>query len=385
MQKLKIVAFAVLATMCGHIFSQDQEWEPQKQITGYVAVEGERFFGLKGYDREWGMTLSEAGLLFSYQPTSSITLKSVVVYHPTFNLDQCLNEASAEWKGADFFKVKVGRFLTPLSPMNTYYYAPVNNSVTLPMIISHHEIFPVNMDAVSVNGNIGDDFKVGYNVFSGGYRSSLWMKTGSTGFFGTEVDYFNSIKVPQYIVDAEKYNTALSFATGAHVDFSYQDIITVGLNVFNGVDDKIDVQILAVAGNDTMRNPATGQFVYMPNTLDLQKFAYGTNLKFKLNNFQLLGEYWQNDMVFSKDMSGIRIFEQKVDVKGAFAEASYNINKLTPYARYEYHDANIEYERYTVGLNYKPIFEATFKLEYMIYTQASNDLQGIIGSVIYSF
>ena len=91
-----------------------------------------------------------------------------------------LNEANIQYKVGEKAGIKVGRFLTPLSPMNTYYYAPVNSSATLPVLVSNHEFFPLNMDAVSYNGNIGENFKISYELFAGGYRNTTWMKTGAS-------------------------------------------------------------------------------------------------------------------------------------------------------------------------------------------------------------
>lgn len=132
-------------------------FEPQTNITGYISTEFNYFDNLENYRVTAGSAVSEAGMLVTYMPTSSLRLKTVFVYRPEFEFDQMLNEAFGELSMSKMVNFKVGRFLLPLSPMNTYYYAPVNTSATLPILITNHEFFPLNMDGVSINGAFGDD------------------------------------------------------------------------------------------------------------------------------------------------------------------------------------------------------------------------------------
>ena len=75
-----------------------------------------------------------------------------------------------------------------------------------------------------------------------------------------------------------------------------------------------------------------------------------------------------------------------VDLEGSFIEVSHRINKFTPYVRYEDQlTDDIEYSRFTAGINYKPSFERTLKLEYLMYDHTSGTVNGFVGTLIYSF
>jgi hypothetical protein len=362
------IAFAAICTLPA--MAQESEWEPQSNITGYIATEANYFDNIKGYDRDYAVGLTEAGLLASFQPTANITLKGVFVYRPDLSVDQMINEANAQWRATDFLNVKVGRFLTPLSPMNTYYYAPVNNSATLPMIISHHEFFPLNMDGLSLNGAAGEQFKVDYDLFAGGFRNTLWLKTGALGLFGSEDNYFGAYQNIPFSMNTAGTNATLGFGGGAHVGFSWNDYITIGGNVLKTATQKVKIDYYLPTGGS------------VPLDLDMDRFIYGINFKAKYKTLQLLGEVWKSDNIFTSATTP----RQYEHVNGSFFELSNQFGKLTPYVRYEDHDAaEIVYQRYTAGLNYKPIFETTFKLEYMHYNHKSAELNGLVASVIYSF
>ena len=57
-----------------------------------------------------------------------------------------------------------GRFLTPLSPVNLYFYAPLNPSGVVPMLVSHHFLFPQSISGFQIAGlaDAGSNFKIGY-------------------------------------------------------------------------------------------------------------------------------------------------------------------------------------------------------------------------------
>lgn len=367
--KLKPIALAIVSAMAINVWGQEAEWEPQSKITGYLAAEADYFPNIHNGERNYGMILSEAGILASYDCTQRLTIKGVFVYRPDLTIDQMVNEANAQWKANDYLNIKVGRFLSPLSPMNTYYYAPVNNSATLPMIISHHEFFPLNMDAVSFNGKVGNDLLFDYDVFAGGYKNSLWLKTGALGFFGTEDQYFSDGSLGS--INSTSINSSMSFGGGAHVGIKWHDYITLGLNTMLSAPGEMPASLPTPAGT-------------MDIMLDVDRFAYGLNFKAKYNTLQLLGEVWYTDIDFSN--ADYNISSSQL-VKGTFVELSNSFGKLTPYARYEYHNGlGLNYNRYTTGLNLRPGFETCFKLEYMFYDQKeSSDLNGFVASVIYSF
>jgi hypothetical protein len=385
MIRLKHLLWASLLVLPTYANGQDSDWEPQKTITGYIALEGDYFKDLQYYSREYGMSVSEAGMLASYQPVKNLTLKTVFVYRPDLSIDQMLNEANAEYKINNWLNIKAGRFLTPLSSTNTFYYAPVNVSATLPMITSFHETFPLNMDAVSFNGKIGETFRVGYDVFGGGYRNSLYLTSGALGFFGAENEYFQKVSNAAYsTVNTSTTNSTLSFGGGAHIDFSYKDYGTIGFNVFKSAKESTTINLgqggFVPAGvNQTSSTTDT--------TISTQKLVLGTSLKFRIYTVQVEGEYWNNNVNTGKN---------KLTNEGAFVTVSNTFGKFTPYARFEYLKTpftrledqtatSLKYNRYTAGLNFKPTFETTFKLEYLYYKYNSKDLGGLVATVIYSF
>nr|WP_321454004.1 hypothetical protein [uncultured Carboxylicivirga sp.] len=360
MKRLEILTVILIMTITS-VLGQEEAWEVRKQMTGYVATEFNYFDNLKGYDKDIAASVAEAGLLFNYQPLRNLTFKAVAVYRPNVNIDQLINEINAEYKVNNYLNVKVGRFLTPLSPINTFYYAPVNVSATLPLITNLHQVFPLNMDALSLNGSIGNDFKFGYDVFAGGYRNSVNMKSGAMGFFGTESDYFENLNETQFSVDYDSFNSSLNFGGGGHIQASYKDVITLGFNMFKGQKEAISITL-----------PQMGQF---PS--ELQKEVWGVNFNFKHNNLNVVAEWWDNDMT---------IMDQTYDTSDALVIVSNTFNKVTPYIRYENHDAfDSNIERYAGGINYKPIFETTLKLEYLHYDYHDYDLNGVVLAVIYSF
>ncbi|MCW3805113.1 hypothetical protein [Plebeiibacterium marinum] len=361
--KRRIITIAwvlMLLSAAFNVKAQDN-WEPQKRITGYISTEFNAFDDLKGYDNNYGVTLAEAGLLTTYQPTENLTFKAVFVYRPDFSFNQMLNEANIQYKLGEKTNIKAGRFLTPLSPMNTYYYAPVNSSATLPVLVSNHEFFPLNMDAVSLNGHIGSNLTFSYEVFAGGYRNTTWMKTGAVGFFGDEVAYYKNIIQSDYTIH-QGYNNSYNVALGGNIRLAYQDYIKVGFNVFKPKNEYIPVYLTKFD---------------MVKELETDKLTYGLDFKLALNNTKVIGEFWNSDFSIGPD---------EVDLKGSFIELSQMINKFTPYARYEYQTTNdIEFERYTAGLMFKPTFESSFKLEYLHYEHKVQDIDGMVLSFIYSF
>lgn len=354
------------------VFSQSF-WEPVTNITGYMSTEFNYFDELDGYENNYGTALSEAGILISYRPTSKLTLKGVFVYRPGFGFDEMLNETYGQLSLSSLLNFKVGRFLLPLSPTNTYYYAPVNISATLPILVSNHEFFPLNIDGVSINGSPGNNFKFKYDIFAGGFRNTLYLKTGAIGFFGDEVTYF-SAKSGEAIVIDESFNNSYNIAGGGNIGFSYKSYIDAGFSYFKQANSTLPIGIDLPADALYPGSPAT----YMVSEFDYEKSTFGFNAKLQYNNTSLAGEYWNADLTLDEI--------EEVKVKGAFVILSHKINKLTPYVRYEQQETErVKYDRYTAGFNYKPGFERTLKLEYMLYDHSSGNINGIIGTFIYSF
>lgn len=360
--KIPIITLLLLFVGTNISFSQSS-WEPQKNITGYLSTEFNYFDELEDYSYNYGAALSEAGLLMSYRPTSKITLKGVFVYRPDFEFDKMLNEASGEYSFTSSLNVKAGRFLQSLSPMNTFYYAPVNTSATLPIIVSNNEFFPLNINGISVNGSIGNDFRVKYDLFGGSYSNDLFKRTGALGFFGSEINYFNKILGNDPISLGDFNNMAV----GGTVGLSYKTNVDVGFGFFNPNNEKTT---FSMAGPD-------GEIQEM--ILEMEKLTYGVNFKLQYNATKLVGEAWTADMKL-KDIPG------NFDYSSYYVELSHRINDITPYARYEDQTAgDIEYTRITGGINYKPTFETTFKLEYLSYQHDAADVNGLVAAFIYSF
>lgn len=374
MLKIKIaIITTVLVLVVGleNAFTQSS-WEPITNITGYISTEFNYFDDLEGYDINYTAAVSEAGLLVSYQPTSNFSIKSVFVYRPNFEFDQMLNEAFGELTVSPEARFKVGRFLLPLSPTNTYYYSPVNTSGTLPLLVTNHEFFPLTIDGVSFNGAVGSDFKVKYDVFAGGYRNSTWLKTGAVRFFGDEVNYFKSQIGSIYTVDPS-YNNTYNTGFGGRIGASYKTYLDVGLSAFKPNNEQVPIGISFPEGALGPGSPAT----YVIQYNKFEKFSYGLNLKLQYENTKLVGEYWIADLKSNGS---------DVDLEGSFVELSQRFNLVTPYVRYEDQVTDdIDYRRFTAGVNYKPSFTRTLKLEYIRYDHESGDINGVVASLIYSF
>jgi len=369
-------------------FSQTY-WEPQTNITGYISTEFNYFDELKGYDQNYAAAVAEAGILVTYQPSSNFTLKSVFVYRPGYEFDLMLNEAFGELKMSDALKFKVGRFLIPLSPMNTYYYAPVNTSATLPMIVTNNENFPLNIDGVSINGSIGDTFKIKYDAFAGGYTNSTWKPSGALGFFGREVPYYKDRINSQNTID-DSYNGTYNLGIGGKISVSYGTYVEVGAGVFQPKKEDLPISVRLPQNALYPGSPATT--IVAPT--EFERPTWGLNGKIQYGNTTINAEYWTGDVktgVIAYDFMGngtktTLSAAGDVDLKGIFVQASQRFDQITPYVRYEYqHTNDIKYKRYSAGINYKPSFTRTVKLEYMLYDHESGNINGVVATLIYSF
>ncbi|SMO40031.1 hypothetical protein [Gracilimonas mengyeensis] len=366
-------------------------WEPQTNITGYVSTEFNYFDDLDGYNYNYGASVSEAGLLISYRATSAFTLKGVFVYRPDYEFDKMLNEAYGQYAVSSALNIKIGRFLTPLSPMNTYYYAPVNTSATLPMIVTNNENFPLNVDGISLNGFFGDTFKIKYDAFAGGYTNSTWKKSGAMGFFGREVPYFKNQINSRNTID-DSYSGTYNVGLGGKIGLSYKTIAEIGAGYFAPKKEKVPISVSLPENALYPGSPATA--IVAPT--GFERPAWGLNGKVQLRNTTIDAEYWtgnlKNDAIkfdFTGDGNKTLLSEGgDVELEGLFVQASQRIKKFTPYARYEYqHTNDVEYQRYSAGLNYKPSFERTLKLEYMLYKHDDSDtsINGLVVAYIFSF
>ncbi|MCC5926449.1 MAG: hypothetical protein JJU41_07795 [Bacteroidetes bacterium] len=371
MKTILLSTVTILILGVSSIYSQGF-WEPQTNITGYIATEFNYFDELQDYRTNYGSAVSEAGILITYQPTERFTMKSVFVYRPDFTFDQMLNEAFGQYSLSQKVNIKVGRFLLPVSPMNTYYYAPVNTSATLPVLITNNEFFPLNIDGVSVNGSIGNEFRVSYDLFGGGYRNTTWLKTGAVGFFGDESAYFKKQIGSEFTVD-QSYQNTYNVAFGGSVAFSYNNFVTLGFSAFKPIDETVPLGVNLPENALFPGSPAT----YIIQEFTFEKIAYGVNLRLQHENTRFVAELWD---------SNLKADGGDVDLNGAFAELSHTINRFTPYVRYEQQQTDdVEFRRYTAGINYKPTFERALKLEYLFYDHEVKNINGVVATFIYSF
>ncbi len=377
----------ILLVFVGVESANAQYFEPQTNITGYIATEFNYFDELDGFDVNYGTSISEAGFLITYRPTEKMTLKSVFVYRPGYTFDQMLNEAYGEIYVTGNLNVKVGRFLLPLSPMNTYYYAPVNTSATLPILITNHEFFPLNIDGISINGKVGDDLKFKYEVFAGGYRNTTWLPSGAVGFFGGEVPYFkNQISSP-YTIDGS-YNDSYNVAAGISASVAYKTYFEFGASYFKPRKEEVPISVFIPENALFDGFPATQTVI----EVGFERPTYGFNAKAQYGNTKVVSELWKGELevdplVFAFQGNAIPLTQGgDVDLEGSFVELSHRIEKFTPYVRYEDQlTDDIEYSRFTLGINYKPSFERTYKVEYMKYSHDSGDINGVVATLIYSF
>ncbi|WP_428235663.1 hypothetical protein [Gracilimonas sp.] len=392
MLKMKISALTTLFVLVIGIESAYTQgfWEPVTNVTGYISTEFNYFDDLDGYEVNYGAAVSEAGMLVTYRPTSNFSIKSVFVYRPGYDFDLMLNEAFGELKTSDAVKIKVGRFLTPLSPMNTYYYAPVNTSATLPIIITNNENFPLNIDGISLNGSLGESFKLKYDVFGGGYTNSTWKPSGAISFFGQEVPYYKAQINSQFTI-GESYNGSYNVGVGGKVSVAYESYVEVGAGFFNPKKETMPIAITLPQNALGAGSPAMN----ITSPTGIKRPTWGYNAKLKYGNTEVNAEYWTGDIqldAIAYDFTGgagsptVLQAESEVELEGRFIQLSHRIDKFIPYARYEFqHTSDAKYKRYSAGINYKPSFTRTVKLEYVHYEHKSGNINGLVAALIYSF
>jgi hypothetical protein len=373
--RVKLLITAIFVSISLGLFAQDEQWEAQKHITGYVSTQAEYINNLKIFERNYGVALGEAGLLCTYQPLQKLIFKTTFVYRPGLLFDQMLNDAYGEWRFNDRIGTKIGRFLTPLSPVNLAQYAPMNIAASLPMLVTHHNMYPMHIDGLSLSGSTGDNIKFSYNIFGGGYFDAGYLSFDPIGYSGKEILYTEAMETGEKVdFDVKTADMALFGALGAHIDFDFNDIIHIGFNSFFG-------------GTDKYVNPFDSVSVAMAEGTNIgkgTKHAFGLDAKLKIANFQFSGEHWIGNLS--------AVNEPSENISGGFYELNGKFGNFTPYIQYERHLMyDLHYSRYVGGLNLKPSFETTFKLEYFHFVFDGNDdlgkyqMDGVMASFIYSF
>ncbi len=352
-------------------FAQEEEWKPTVHYTGYVTTMAEysthQDTSATGavFDKHTGIGLSDAGFLVTYKPKEKIEFKTTLVYTPWVNsFQEYFVETYAAYKYSNKLQIGLGKFLTPLSPGNLYFYSPLNPSNSLPMTISHHFLFPQNVNGIQFRGVFGESTKLGYNLTYGSYQALGHSQGGILGIMGQE-DLTAYLGATQFSTeDAAQVPKTYLGGTG-RIFADYKGIIAVGANIFEGT--KARMPILGLNGDVAYFSPGSRR-------------SYGADVHVKAAGVEINAEYWEGGQY--PDDNELTDLEYK----GYYGEIIYNIEKfnLKPWVRYEYlEDAKGEFgtahplgafdkgqqvqagmSSYSFGVAYRPIYEVLVKAEY---------------------
>ena len=388
----QLISLCILLGFTQFLWSQeDNEWKPYIHLTGYInsVAEFTNAAKYKEAKSENAIGLSDAGLLMAYKPLEKLEIKTTLVYtHYIVNLQSLIVEANGTYKFNDYFKVGAGKFLTPLSPVNQYFYAPVNISGFLPMVVSHHELLPQSISGLQVSGEFGNKLTAGYNFTYGSYLTVGHPLTGMLALQGNE-DVAPYEYAPKISGDERPYTYYMGGS--ARLYAAYDDILRLGLNYFDG----------ARASHPYALNNTTEKSV---KWLESKKYSVGVDMELKVNNFKINSEYWKgNNKTDDKIMNS--------NYSSYYAEMMYDFGKITPFFRYDYIDDlrtayyfsypdtklfDITAKTTSIGggVAFRPIYEILIKLDFrrLSFDYGENLLQvteksfnhGMI-SVVYSF
>ncbi len=330
------------------LVAQDS-WEPRTHFTGYINSVAE-YSDQKKLEKKYAVGLSELGFLASYLPLEKLEFKSTLVYsHYTFDVSQVFVEGYGMYHFDQAFKLAVGRFLTPLSPVNLYFYAPLNPSGVVPMLVSHHFMFPQSISGFQILGeyDANSKLKLGYNASVGSYAYINHFEAGVLGIQSQEDSYAT---FGHYATEDDKINNYLC-GTG-RVYAVFNDQITVGANYFTG-----DAQQFA---------SHLGVDSYFSST----KYTYGFDLHMNISNIKVNGEYWAGKQKTTSKSNDILGYQIESDYEGYYGEVIYDGDVFKPFVRYDFindvswKSISLPTEAATVGLAFRPRFETLVKLEY---------------------
>ena len=192
---------------------ETEEWKTKTFVTGYFALNGEYIHNFTVFEEikgtNYGLNIAEASILTSIQPLEKIKINSVITYKPRLNIDGIIVELNGEWTYSDAFIVKAGRFLLPLHPANSQYYAPMNVGAALPIFVTNHTLFPLNMNGINLNGKmpLNDNLSLCYSFAGGQYAKMRSTEAGILGFFGRDGVYMND-NIQQVKSSIEKIESA---------------------------------------------------------------------------------------------------------------------------------------------------------------------------------
>ncbi|TLX78124.1 hypothetical protein E9993_00115 [Labilibacter sediminis] len=374
MKKTKLLVFALMQMVIGNVVLAQQEWEPQTHITGYLVTEME-WVGLDNLKKDFGMGLGEAGFLASYKPLEKVEFKGTFVYKPgVLNIHEVIVEAYGMYKMDKAFNFGAGRFLTPLSPVNLYFYAPLNHSATTPLLVSHHAFFPQSLSGFQVNGVLGDVKSFEYNLTFGNYLNVHHRPSGVLNFHGLEesrIIFGDQFDLSGNVEDAIDFPLGGTF----RLAYNHNNWLTMGYNMF--------------LGNSILTTYENFNIKYV----DSYRKSFGTDIHVSVSDFKFNAEYWFGE-ASSKEHSP----ELSEEYEGYYAELIYSKGKVTPFLKYDYiNDIKLdafrqdltekdnELSAFTMGMSYRPFFELMTKLEYKRYFHNQVDFDNVLLSFVFSF
>ena len=371
----KLIALLLFIGLMQTAYTQEEEteWKPQTFVTGYFSFNGEYidlsvFEEVKG--RNFGVGIAEASVLTTIRPLKKLKINAVITYKPRLHFDRIIAELSGEWSFSEQFKIKAGRFILPLHPANSQYFAPMNYGVALPIFVTNRALFPININGINFNGNISlsDNLSLCYNFSGGQYTKLTRVEAGILGFFGRDGVYLNE-NIQQVNTMIAKIESEQNgeypdyFGAGGKMCLTINEIVKFGVAGFYG-DEEVSAQV--------------GETTYKT---DLEFISYGTNFLIDYNNLHIKGSAW-----FGAETPVDTEHFETYNNKFYYSEMAYSIDKITPFIKYENLDGRKIYSRATAGINYRPFFETTFKLEYHRYLQDYIDNFSVFQfSAVYSF
>ena len=353
----------------------DVEWETQTFVTGYFALNGEYvdlpvFKDVKG--KNMGVGIAEASVLTIIQPLEKLKINTVVTYKPRLHINGMITELSGEWSFSEAVNLKAGRFLLPLHPANTQYYATVNKGIALPIFVTNHALFPLNINGVNINGDIfiSDNFSLCYSFSGGQYTKMTREEAGVLGFFGRDGVYMNE--------NVQQVNSMITKIETSH-DGGFDDYFGTGGKLCFVVGDflKFGSAAFYTKFNEQKQFDETTSF-----TTEYEQFNYGVNLILEIGDMKAKGSMWLG----SETPVDVQHFDPYT-IELYYGEVEYTFNTITPFVKYEkIYGRMKDWQRASFGINYRPLFETTFKLEYHRYLQNYVDDFNIFQfSIIYSF
>lgn len=349
--KTKSGLLFLLFVLLGINSKAQDEGESRTHFTGYVNSVAE-YSDAINLKKDYAFGLSDIGFLATYKLNEKIEFKSTIVYsHFTFHVSQIFVEGYGQYKFSESLKLGVGRFLTPLSPVNLYFYAPLNPSGVVPMLVSHHFLFPQSISGFQLSGEaeLGNSFKLGYNGTLGTYAYINHFESGVLSLQAQEDSYPS---FGYYDTEADKINNYLCGT--ARVYGIINNAFTLGVNYF-----KADAQ-------QVTQDQTTGAFIYYPS----RKYTYGFDAHLQLKNLKINGEYWGGKQETTAKTDAILGSHTENDYEAYYGEAIYDGDIFKPFFRYDYikdvtvNKVGLPTTAATIGLAIRPRFETLLKFEY---------------------